>query len=206
MIILFGEQPSGLNTTGAGEHEAYHQRLTREQSRLQQAAERLVGLIYAQTQFRRREPPNWNIEWEPLWSPSEQEQAATAKAEADAKKAAVEAVVSLVRGGLATPDEGRALVREQIYETLPNTALPAEDDTEPQGEAETARKAGMDALTALLDSGAAHVDEVREMARRLFPDLPEGPAPEPEPLPTTRAEPDGGAPDAGVAAGEENAG
>lgn len=194
MVVLFGEQPSGQNATGAGEHEAYHQRLRREQQRLQSAAERLVGLIFAQQSLRRREPSVWQVEWFPLWSPTAQEQAATAKAEADAKKAAVEAIVALTKGGLATPDEARGLVREQVYSTLPTGALPEEDDTGPQAEVENARKAAVETVVALLDAGLVSPEEARDLAREAVPAIPEGAPPEPEPEPqppNTEAEPDG---------------
>jgi uncharacterized protein len=186
LIVLFSEQPGGLNSTGAGQHESYHQLLRREQSRLQLAAERLVGLLYAQQSFRNREPQSWNLRWEPLWSPTDAEVAATAKTQAEAKKGAVEAIASLVKSGLATPDEGRQLVREQIYETLSTDALPEEDDEQPQAEIEGARKAGAEAIVVLIDGGLITPDHGRQLAQRLFPDLPDGPAPEPLPelLPT----------------------
>ena len=184
MLVLFGEQPGGLNSTGAGEFEQYHQHLRRAQGQLRPAVERLVSLVYAQQSLRRGEPPHWRVLWEPLWSPSEKETADVRKAEAEAKKVAVDALVALAQGGLATPDECRALAREQVYETLPTTALPVEEETtDPQPEPESARKTGAEAIVALLDGGLVTPEEARDLARNLFPELPAGPPPEPEPEP-----------------------
>ena len=109
----------------------------------------------------------------------------------------------MVKGGLATPEEGRQLLREQVYETLPTDALPEEDDAEPQGEVETARKTGVEAIVALLDGGLVSPEEARDLARRLLPDISEGPPPEPEPEPELIEAPSGNEPEVETAATEE---
>ena len=101
----------------------------------------------------------------------------------------------MVKGGLATPEECRQLlIREQVHSkrSAPKRCQP-EDDTEPQAEVESARKAGAEAIVVLIDGGLITPDDGRQLAQRLFPDLPDGPAPEPAPLPEllpTEADPE----------------
>jgi hypothetical protein len=95
----------------------------------------------------------------------------------------VEAIASLVKGGLATPMEARQLLREQVYETLSTDALPEPDDTELQAQTESARKTGVEAIVGLLDGGLVSPEEARALAQRLFEELPDGPPPDPAPEP-----------------------
>jgi phage-related protein (TIGR01555 family) len=125
MLVLFGEQSTGgMNNNGEGQHEAWHQRLRKEQARLQPAAERLVGLVYSQQVFRRREPAQWDVVWNELWSPTEKESAEVEKLKAEARRINMEAVTALGDAGLASPEENRDLARITAFPELPRGQPP----------------------------------------------------------------------------------
>jgi phage-related protein (TIGR01555 family) len=136
--ILFGEGLSGLGNSGTGEQGIYHGRLTTIQERsLRPALERFVGLIWAQKELKVREPERWRLVFNPLWSPSAKEAAEAEKIRADAKKAEVEAIVTLGDAQYITPEEGRAYTAKrwpemEIQGEAPVVVMPDDDEPPPE--------------------------------------------------------------------------
>jgi phage-related protein (TIGR01555 family) len=109
--ILFGEGLSGLGNSGSGEQGIYHGRVRQVQERsLRPALERLVSLIWAQSEVRAREPEGWRITFNPLWSPSEKEVADAENVRATARKTSIEALTALLDRQVVMADEGRKFV------------------------------------------------------------------------------------------------
>ena len=131
--ILFGQAPTGLNATGRADLEFYYGGISALQDRtVRPALEALTIFVYAQKGMK--EPKEWHIEFEPMWVPSEQEQA-----EADDKKAArlskiADTLAKLDSTGIMTPDELRNAAALMIpeLEIKPGSAAPEpepEDDS-----------------------------------------------------------------------------
>jgi phage-related protein (TIGR01555 family) len=109
--VVFGEGFSGMGNSGIGEQALYHGLLRSMQERqARPALERLVSMIWAQSEVRASEPEKWRIVFNPLWSPSEKEVADAEAVRATARKTAVEALMALVDGQLVMADEGRKFV------------------------------------------------------------------------------------------------
>ena len=123
--ILFGETPTGLNATGRADLEFYYGGIGALQDRsLRPALERLTTIIFAQSGFS--EPKEWHIEFEPMWVPSEQEEA-----DAEDKKAAriskvADALAKFDAIGIMDPDELRnaAAIMVPELEIEPGSAAP----------------------------------------------------------------------------------
>ena len=74
--ILLGEQPGGLNAGADGEIRGYYDHVHSTQKNfLTSILTQIIELMF-QIRFNKGEvvPDEWNIEFEPLWQPSEQEQ------------------------------------------------------------------------------------------------------------------------------------
>ena len=137
--VLFGETPTGLNATGRADLEFYYGGIASLQDRcVRPALERLTTIIYAQRGFS--EPKQWHIEFEPMWIPSEQEEA-----DAEDKKAAriskvADALAKFDAIGIMDPDELRNAAALMVPELKiepgseapdepafdPNTGLPTD--------------------------------------------------------------------------------
>lgn len=120
--ILLGEQPGGLNATAEAETRGWYDHVASAQKNvLSPALNRVLTILFALRKQRGGQVPSeWTIEYEPLWQPSEKEQAETELvwAQADALRMA-DSVVSpdevrarlLKRGHVETTD-GRPMLRE----------------------------------------------------------------------------------------------
>lgn len=116
-VILFGESPKGLGATGDGDFEGYYGYVGQVQNRqVRPGVERLTSLLWLQDAFRDREPKRWRIVFNPLWLPTETEQAVASRTRAEARKAEAEGLQVLADLGVASPDELRAAVRAVMPE------------------------------------------------------------------------------------------
>ena len=130
--ILFGEAPTGLNATGRADLEFYYGGITSLQDRsVRPAMEALTTMVYAQKGMK--EPKEWHIEFEPMWVPSEQEQA-----DAEDKKAAriskvADALAKFDSIGIMDPDELRNAAATMVpdLEIEPGSAAPEPEDLPP---------------------------------------------------------------------------
>lgn len=75
--VLLGEQPGGLNANADSEIRAWYDHVAHQQKKiLTPALNRLITIMFAIKQRRNEKvPTEWVIEWEPLWQPTDKEQA-----------------------------------------------------------------------------------------------------------------------------------
>ena len=103
--ILFGDGAKGLGATGAGDWQAYYTKLASMQTQyLLPVLERMVALLVGQ-QGVTGVAENWSIEFNPVYSPSEAEQAATEKTKADTLKVVADAVAVAVDMGVIEQEQ-----------------------------------------------------------------------------------------------------
>ena len=122
-MVLFGEAPKGFGATGTGELTVYHSRLTSIRSDcLYPAFEKVIGMVEAQ-KFQTW-PKGCRVTFNPLWSPTEKEEAEAAKFEAEAEKLFVDNVINMVNTQLISPEEGRMMIVEEFPEYNLSDALP----------------------------------------------------------------------------------
>ena len=132
VTVLFGRSPAGQNSTGVSDLEIYYALVGRIQARsLRRPMERLIELLWRQPEMG-AEPEDWTLKFNPLWVPSEQEQAQTRKAQAEARGAEVASVVATIDGGLLTEEEGRDyLAREWPELAIEEGSAPPEPEPMP---------------------------------------------------------------------------
>lgn len=110
VTILFGRSPAGLNATGESDIRAWYDTVVDAQTdQLKPALERLLKLIFAakDSPTSGEIPERWTIEFNPLWQPTEKEQAETLKLKADTH-------VALVTAGIELDSEGALALAKDI--------------------------------------------------------------------------------------------
>ncbi len=76
VTVLFGRSPAGQNATGESDQEGYYRLVGHVQANdAAPAMERVITLILAQTSFTGARPPEWKLKFNPLWLPSDKDQA-----------------------------------------------------------------------------------------------------------------------------------
>lgn len=108
--LLFGRSPAGMNATGQSDLENFYNSVRQLQKRqIKPNLDKLVRLIMLSKQgpFSGRQLGKWCIEFNPLWLPSEKEQAETEQAKANAKKARADAANAYVGMSALDPVEVR---------------------------------------------------------------------------------------------------
>jgi uncharacterized protein len=131
VTVLFGRSPAGHNATGESDMESYYRMVGQLQRRdAQPVLKRLIELILVQKDYSGARPAEWELEFNPLWLPSDKEQAETAQANALADKASADAAVAYMDSGVMTNVDVRAdLVAQNKYgltgtvELVDNTAV-----------------------------------------------------------------------------------
>lgn len=114
VTVLFGRSPGGLNATGQSDFENYYNLVQRIQRRtLRPQLSRLVELIGKCSDYRIRLPEAYTLEFAPLWSQTEKEEAETKNTLAQAEKNRADARVALVRAGALDPNELRDKLEEE---------------------------------------------------------------------------------------------
>lgn len=76
VTVLMGESPAGLNATGASDIRRYYDMVKgRQENRLEPQLVKLIKYIMLARDgsFKGRVPDNWQVEFEPLWQPTEAE-------------------------------------------------------------------------------------------------------------------------------------
>lgn len=127
-VILFGKATKGLNNTGAGDLESYYGMVQHIQQIIAYPTlEKLTSILWVQKSLKGKIPDKWEIEFNPIWSPSELEEANTENIEAQANSSKVTTLISLMDNGILAPEEVRKIVINEIYQeydfadTLPTT-------------------------------------------------------------------------------------
>ena len=113
--VLFGRSPSGMNATGEGDSENYYNMIERIQKMNMKAnLRKVIDLILIQGKREKRftEIPVYKVEFNPLWSMSEMEQANVDKVKADIEAVKATTAGVYVTMGALDPSEVREALRE----------------------------------------------------------------------------------------------
>lgn len=82
VTILFGASPGGLGSNGEGEMRTWYDNVAAEQERIMSASmEQLVKRVLQS--HPQGEPMSWKVRFNPLWQPSQAEELATRKVQAE---------------------------------------------------------------------------------------------------------------------------
>jgi phage-related protein (TIGR01555 family) len=125
--ILFGKSTTGLNATGSGDLEAYYGMVKHLQTSIAYPVlEKLTSILWLQTSLKGPIPDEWHVEFNPLWVPTEQEQANTDNLKANANNTEVTMLITLMTNGILDPEEVRKIVVNKYAEygfpdTLPSS-------------------------------------------------------------------------------------
>lgn len=87
VTVLFGVSPGGLNSTGKADFENYYNMVRRLQKRtLKPQLARLIDLLGQCSDYGLNLPDTYTLEFNPLWQPTEKEQADTEYVKAQTKQ------------------------------------------------------------------------------------------------------------------------
>lgn len=113
VTILFGRSPAGMNATGHSDFEQYYKMVKHIQVR--DLKPRLLYLIEVLNQINGwKLPDKYTIEFKPLWSMSEQEQASLKQTEVSIASGKVSAINTLVQSEVITKEEARNILQSII--------------------------------------------------------------------------------------------
>ena len=111
VAILFGRSAAGMNATGEADFEAYYDYLEAlQRTKLTPALERITELVLAQDGMR--DIGDWFIQWKPLQSTTEKQQADLDKAQAEARAIQAATLDKLIASDMLSAEEGRASLIE----------------------------------------------------------------------------------------------
>jgi len=117
IMVLFGEQGTGLSNSGAGNLEAYYGMVAHIQSVIARPAlERLTSILWVQQSLSESPPDKWKIVFNPLWISSDLENAQTKQAAAQANAAEVTTLLSLMTEQILSPEEVRTIIVDRYDE------------------------------------------------------------------------------------------
>jgi uncharacterized protein len=149
VTLLYGQSPAGMNATGESDIRGWYDTVAEAQTdELKPRLERAVRLMFAakNSPTHGRVPDNWCIKFNPLWQPTDKEQAETKKLKADTYVALVGAqIMTDAEAGIGlAPDfptidvESReelqqADVEEGLRPREVNTPEPILDPNDPEG-------------------------------------------------------------------------
>jgi phage-related protein (TIGR01555 family) len=103
--LLFGEQTKGLSNGGDGDLQNWYAQIKQWQNtKLKNPLDRIVTMLAKSLNIPDQ---NYLIEFEPLYVPSEKEEAETEKLEAEAKKIKADTAAVYVTAGALDPSELR---------------------------------------------------------------------------------------------------
>lgn len=135
VTILFGRSPAGLNATGESDIRGWYDVVADAQNDvLKPRLERLLRLVMSSLDgaTRGKVPERWTVEFNPLWQPTELEQATVLKMKADTHVALVTAEIEMqAEAGLALAADFPAIDakhrRELLEADLAEGLRPGED-------------------------------------------------------------------------------
>jgi hypothetical protein len=92
VTILMGRSPAGMNSTGDADVRGFYDLISEEQRETTPQVEKLIRLVLLAKNGPTGgvEPDVWSVEWNPLWQPTEKEQAEARKIQAETDKIYVE--------------------------------------------------------------------------------------------------------------------
>ncbi|QDP67009.1 MAG: hypothetical protein Unbinned3138contig1000_51 [Prokaryotic dsDNA virus sp.] len=123
MTELFGRSPAGMNSSGSGETRSWYGMLESERNaQVGHVAEDMVRDVYL---ARGGEPDQWQIKWASLYTPTDEEQAATDKTEAET------AEIYWQSGALDADEIRERLGSSGKWELLERSKTSPENETDP---------------------------------------------------------------------------
>lgn len=123
VTILFGRSPGGENSTGDADFQQYYAMVQRLQRRkLKSKLSRFIHLL--SKCYSISLPESWNICFNPLYIPTEKEQAETANLKAEKLQKTTDALNTLVSIGALDPIEVRNYLEKQGFELDRTLDLP----------------------------------------------------------------------------------
>lgn len=132
--VLFGRSPAGLNSTGNGDLENYYNDVVGkiQKRALKGPLEKLIKTLQLSKNgpTKGTELDNWTIKFNPLWSPSDKEQAETENTRSDAKKTEVDTICSLLDRQLMDDSEARKYLAEKTDYPIKLSRLNLNDEDE----------------------------------------------------------------------------
>lgn len=132
--VLFGRSPAGLNSTGNGDLENYYNDVVGkiQKRTLKGPLEKLIKTLQLSKlgPTKGTELDNWTIKFNPLWSPSDKEQAETENTRSDAKKTEVDTICSLLDRQLMDDSEARKYLAEKTDYPIKLSRLNLNDEDE----------------------------------------------------------------------------
>lgn len=130
--LLFGRAPEGMNATGEADFENYYNMVRRIQSRIVKAPHKKLLDIIIQSLVRTGkldEAPKFKLEYNPLWSMSEQEQATVDQTKAQTQLIKAQTTQLYMDSNVLDPTEVRAALKEEGEYNV-ETVLEELDDNE----------------------------------------------------------------------------
>lgn len=122
--VLFGRSAAGLNATGDGDLEGFYNTVAMgREVKLNPALERLVSLIRAQRSLAgsgTAQGETWSITWPPLKPATAKEEADVRKANAEASAREMDALSAAVDNGLSQDQALRYMKQEGLYGLVPD--------------------------------------------------------------------------------------
>lgn len=164
--VLFGRSPAGMNATGAADLENYYNFVERIQKRMMRSNLRYLISVICQAGVHTKEidaVPPIDVEFNPLWSLTEQEEVALDLQKAQIESTKAQTIATYVQMQAIDPSEVRKKLAEDgtftvetLLDDIPEDELFEEGDG-PHPPAQQDPMAGMgggDPLAALLGGGA----------------------------------------------------
>ncbi len=125
IMILFGEQATGLSNTGAGNLESYYGMVSHIQNVIARPVlERLTAILWVQRSMVGKIPDKWKIEFNPLWIATDLEIAQTKQADNAALSTEATMLVSLMDSSILSPEEVRQIIIDRYDEYAFSPDLP----------------------------------------------------------------------------------
>ena len=122
VTVLFGRSPGGLQSTGQSDLENFYNMIDRiRHGKYKPALQILLEVINNARDLHVVLPDNYTIEFKPLWSPSEKEQAETNKLNAESNKIKADTANIYCSSGAIDSQEIRATLANKELYTLDKT-------------------------------------------------------------------------------------
>ena len=116
-IILFGETVGGLNSSGGSNLESHFAMVSHIRETIARPTfEKLISILWLQKNLKGSIPDKWKLVYNPLWQPTEKEQADTDNVEATANNMEVTMLMQLMNNQIITPAEVRKIVVDKYAE------------------------------------------------------------------------------------------
>lgn len=156
--ILFGRSPAGMNATGTSDFENYYNYVERIQKRMLRSNLRYLLSVICQAAKRTGElkkVPKIKVEFNALWSMSEQERTALDQQKAQISMTKAQTAVQLVQGQILDPSEVRKeYAKDEEFEIDTMLDDYTEEELEENDPSQQGEGMGGDPMAAMMGGGA----------------------------------------------------